>query len=212
MNRGAQDTDASKAPGRGAPVRMSVRQHDPASTPPRSEATSARSPFAGIDARKKARRRGAVAIEAGFTIILLFGLIFLVLDLSMLLFIKSTLQQAVREGVRVGMTARLVGSTTYLNDSISQTVQAHALGFLNGSQGACKIRIQYFDPTTGAASLGTQGDLLVVSVNNYSYTILGAVLKDAHPLAVSVTSSDILERCPLGGCPAALNPSTPGCT
>jgi Flp pilus assembly protein TadG len=153
-----------------------------------------------------------VAIEAGFTVVLLFGLIFLILDLSMLLFIKSTLQQAVREGVRVGMTARLVGSTTYLNDSITQTVQKHALGFLNGAQGACRIQIQYFDPTTGAASTGTQGDLLVVSVNNYNYTLLGAVLKDSHPLSVSVASSDILERCPLGGCPAALNPNPPGCS
>jgi Flp pilus assembly protein TadG len=212
LNRGARDTSSSEATGRGLPGRMSVRHYDPASTPLGREASSARSPIAGIDARNRARRRGSVAIEAGLTMVLLFGLIFLILDLSMLLFVKSTLQQAVREGVRVGMTARLVGSTTYLNDSISQTVQQHALGFLNGPQGACRIQIQYFDPTTGAASMGTQGDLLVVSVNNYSYTLMGAVMKDAHPLAVSVTSSDILERCPLGGCPAALNPNPVGCT
>jgi Flp pilus assembly protein TadG len=152
-----------------------------------------------------------VAIEAGFTLVMLFGFLFLITDLSMLLFVKSTLQQAVREGVRVGMTARLINSTTYLNDSITQAVQANALGFLNGPEGACRIQIQYFDPTTGAASAGTQGDLLVVSVNNYNYTLLGAVMKDAHPLAVSVASSDILERCPLGGCPAALNPNPANC-
>ncbi len=212
MKRGLQRTGTSEAPGSGLPGRTSVRQYDPPSTPLAREATSLRSPIAEVNASKKALRRGSVAIEAGFTLVLLFGLIFLILDLSMLLFIKATLQQAVREGVRVGMTARLVGSTTYLNDSITLTVQEHSLGFLQGPQGACRIQIQYFDPTTGAASQGTQGDLLVVSVNNYNYTLLGAVMKDAHPLAVSVSSSDILERCPLGGCPAALNPTTPGCT
>jgi hypothetical protein len=150
-------------------------------------------------------------IEIGLTIVLLFGLIFLIMDLSMLLFIKSALQEAVREGVRVGMTARLVGSTVYLNDSITQVVQESSLGFLRGPAGACQIRIQYFDPTTGVTSLGTQGDLLVVSVNNYMYTMLGAVMKSADPLAISVSSSDILERCPGGGCPAALNPHPAGC-
>lgn len=212
MKRGAQDTGVGNAPGRGLPGRTSIRQFNPACSPLGRVAAPARSPIAEINGRKNSLRRGSVAIEAGFTVVLLFALIFLILDLSMLLFIKSTLQQAVREGVRVGMTARLVGTTAYLNDSITQIVQENSLGFLRGAQGACRIQIQYFDPTTGAPSLGTQGDLLVVSVNNYSYTLLGAVLKDAHPLAVSVTSSDILERCPLGGCPAALNPSTPGCT
>jgi Flp pilus assembly protein TadG len=151
-------------------------------------------------------RKGATTIEVGLTIVLLFGLIFLVMDLSMLLFIRSTLQQAVSQGVRLGVTARLVGSTSYLNDSITQTVQKEALGFLNGTAGACKISIRYFDPNTGAASNGTQGDILVVSVNDYRYSPLGAVLKSANPLSVSVSSSDILERCPLGGCPAAANP------
>jgi len=212
LNPGAHDTAASKPAVRWAPGMSGDRRYDPASAPLGRKAPPARSPGTRIDARKDARRRGSVAIEAGFTIVLLFGLIFLILDLSMLLFIKSTLQQAVREGVRVGMTARLVGSTTYLNDSIAQTVQENSLGLLQGPQGLCRIQIQYFDPTTGAASQGTQGDLLVVSVNNYNYTLLGAVLKDSHPLAVSVTSSDILERCPLGGCPAALNPNTPGCS
>lgn len=150
-------------------------------------------------------------MEVGFTLVLLLGLMFLVMDLSMLVFIRSTIQQAAREGVRVGTTARLVGTTQFLNDSITQVVQESSLGFLNGTQGACRIQISYFDANTGAASNGTQGDVLVVSVNNYSYTPLGAILKAADPLYFSVSSSDILERCPLGGCPAAANPNPAVC-
>jgi Flp pilus assembly protein TadG len=161
--------------------------------------------------KTRRNRRGSIALEVGFTLVLLFGLMFLVMDLAMLVFVKSTLQQAAREGVRVGTTARLVGTTSYLNDSITQVVQGAALGFLNGNQGACRIQIQYFDPNTGSASNGTQGDVLVVTVKNYSYTPMGAVLRRADPLYFSVSSSDILERCPLGGCPAALNPHPIAC-
>ena len=156
-------------------------------------------------------RRGSAVLEVGVTLVLLFGFLFLVMDLAMLVFIKSTLQQATREGVRVGTTARLVGTTSYLNDSITQVVQGEALGFLNGNAGACRIQINYYNANTGAASNGTQGDVLVVSVNNYGYTPLGALLKRGDPLYFSVSSSDILERCPIGGCPAAVNPHPISC-
>ena len=156
--------------------------------------------------RGRSSERGQTAIEAGVTVVLLFGLIFLVMDLSMLLFIRSTLQQAVRNGVRIGATGSQFGGHTYLNDSIRAAVQAEALGFLNGPQGACKIAVNYFTPDTGAATSGTQGDVLVVSVNDFSYTPLGAVLRTADPFRITVSSSDIVERCPIGGCPITENP------
>ncbi len=152
-----------------------------------------------------------MAIEIGVTVVLLFALLFLVLDLSMVLFVRSTLQQAVREGVRTGVTGVLHGSTTYLNDSITHVVQREALGFLNGPEGACRVQISYFDPSSGAASTGAQGDIVVVAVRNYHYTPLGAVLKSADPLSISVSSSDVIEKCPVGGCPAAVNPNPPAC-
>jgi Flp pilus assembly protein TadG len=161
--------------------------------------------------RRKSRQRGNAVIEVGLIVVLLFGLIFMVVDLSMLLFIRSTIQQAVRDGVRVGVTGRLVQSTSFLNDSVTKAVQDGALGFLNGATGACRISINYYDPNTGAASAGGQGNILVVAVNNYSYTPLGAIMKSANPLALSVSSSDIVERCPLGGCPTVVNPNAPAC-
>jgi Flp pilus assembly protein TadG len=152
-----------------------------------------------------------VAIEVGLTVVLLFGLIFLVMDLSMLLFTRSTLQEAVRDGVRVGVTGAQYGSNIYVNDSIRAAVQDSALGLLNGAEGACKIQINYYNPDTGAASTGTQGDVLVVSVNGYSYTPFAALLKSGNPLSISVSSSDIVERCPASGCPATQNPTPLSC-
>lgn len=71
----------------------------------------------GFPSRAGRRQSGAVAIEVGLTVVLLFGLIFLVMDLSMLLFTRSTLQEAVRDGVRVGVTGAQYGSNIYVNDS-----------------------------------------------------------------------------------------------
>jgi Flp pilus assembly protein TadG len=165
-------------------------------------------PFPSIRGRGE---RGSIAIEVGVTVVLLFGLLFLIMDLSMLLFVRSTLQDAVREGVRIGVTGTQVGGNVYLNDSIRQVVQNSALGFLNGPAGACKIAVTYINPDTGAASTGTQGDVIYVSVNNYNYTPLGAVLKSADPFSISVSASDILEKCPVGGCPVTQNPDPPTC-
>jgi Flp pilus assembly protein TadG len=157
------------------------------------------------------RERGIAMVEVGLTVVLLFGLMFLVMDLAMLLFLKSTMQQAVREGVRVGITGRLVGSTGYIEDSIRQTVQDEALGFLNGASGACKIQINYFNPDTGSAGTRNQGDVLAVSVNGFNYTPLGAILKSGDPFLISVSSSDVVERCPASGCLTATNPTPLTC-
>jgi Flp pilus assembly protein TadG len=162
------------------------------------------------DSRRESER-GQAAIEIGLTVAMLFGLIFLVMDLSMLLFLKSNLQEAVRDGVRTGTTGNIIGVSPYLNDSIRQSVQEHSLGLLIGDAGACKIQVDYFDPATGAASQGTQGDVLVVSVNGFNYTPLGAVLRRADPFQISVSSSDIVEKCPAGGCPITVNPEPLSC-
>jgi Flp pilus assembly protein TadG len=166
------------------------------------------SPCSG-PAHKDPRReseRGQAAIEIGLTIVLLFGLMFLVMDLSLLLFMKSTLQEAVRDGVRTGTTGNIITISPYLNDSIRQSVQDESLGLLKGNAGACKIQVDYFDPATGTATQGTQGDVLVVSVNGFNYTPLGAILKKADPFKISVSSSDIVEKCPGSGCPITVNP------
>ena len=45
-------------------------------------------------------RRGNAFIEAAFVLVPLFALIFAILDFGLAIFVRSTLQHAVREGVR----------------------------------------------------------------------------------------------------------------
>jgi len=165
---------------------------------------------AGSRAGRKNAQRGNALMEATAIMLLMFGLLFLVVDLALALFTKSTLQTAVEAGVRFAVTDRLASGTSYLNDSIVQVVQQNALGMLNGANGACKISINYFNPVTGQADTGTGGDVVRVSVAGYQYTPVG-ILKSASPIPITASSSDVLESCPLAGCPPVANPTPPAC-
>lgn len=160
--------------------------------------------------KRKQSERGNTLIEVSAIMLLMLGLLFLVVDLSLALFTKATLQSAVQAGVRFAVTDRLGSGQSYMNDSIVQVVQQNALGMLNGANGACKISISYFNPVTGAASTGTGGDVVEVSVTSYNYTPIG-ILKSASPIPITASSSDVLEQCPLGGCPPVANPSPAAC-
>ena len=159
---------------------------------------------------KHESERGSSLIEATLIIMLMFGLLFLVIDISLAFFAKSTLQEAVREGVRFAVTEQLASGKSYINDSITQVVQQNSLGMLNGTSGACKVSINYYNPITGAASSGTGGDIIEVSIVGYTYTPVG-LLKSANPIPISATASDVMEQCPLGGCPPTTNPTPPTC-
>lgn len=159
---------------------------------------------------RKESQRGAAVMEATAIMLLMFGLLFLVVDLALALFTKATLQSAVQAGVRFAVTDRLASGTSYLNDSIVQVVQQNAMGMLNGTNGACKISINYYNPVTGQADTGTGGDVIEVSVVGYNYTPVG-ILKSSAPIPITASSSDVLESCPLGGCPAIANPTPPTC-
>ena len=81
---------------------------------------------------RKSSQRGAEIIEVTLIAVPLFGLTFLLLDLSMAICLRSTFQHAVREGVRYAITgANDTGPCQ--DDSIKAVVKKNALGFLNSS-------------------------------------------------------------------------------
>lgn len=161
------------------------------------------------DSLRRHRERGSETVEAALVTLIMFALIFLLMDISLSLFIKSTLQEAARDGVRFGITEQLASGKSYLNDSIYSVVQASAGGFI--SNPGCQVTIAYFDPYGGATTTPTGGDILQVSINGYQYTPLGAIMKSGAPVSISVEASDVMEQCPLAGCPTAVNPTPPTC-
>jgi hypothetical protein len=142
----------------------------------------------------------------------MFGLIFLMLDMSLALFIKSTLQEAARMGVRFVVTDQTLAGDSYLDDSIVKVVQDNALGFLNGPSGACKVSVSYYNPNGGTVSTAGGGYIVEVAIRGVQYTPLAAIFKDSAPVTVNVQATDVMESCPLAGCPAAVNPTPQPCS
>src|SRR5215475_7105480 len=101
--------------------------------------------------RKSRRRsqRGAQVIEATLIAFPLFGLTFLLLDISWAIFQRATLQHAVREGVRYAITDRN-DTGPCQDDSVKAVVKRNALGFLNASGPAATLHVHFIDPVSGA--------------------------------------------------------------
>src|SRR5882724_3154207 len=134
----------------------------------------ARGRSAGLN---RLRQRGSQTIEGGLITLIMFGLIFLIFDMAFSLYIKSTLQEAARDGVRFAITGQTLAGDAYLNDSIVKTVQKSALGLLSGASGACKVSVSYYDPYGGASAAAQGGYVVQVSITGVKYTPLAAILK-----------------------------------
>ena len=55
---------------------------------------------------RRARQKGSELVEASLVVVPLFAITFLLIDLSMVVYLRSTFQQAVREGVRYAITGQ----------------------------------------------------------------------------------------------------------
>jgi hypothetical protein len=143
----------------------------------------------------------------------MLAMVTVLLDTSWAVFAKSTLQRAVRIGVRVGitLTASQMGTGACLTDTVKSTVQANSMGLLHGSSGLALIKVHYFQPPAvsstsaatdvSAAADGNQpGNIMQVSVQNYSLLPLlpriynWKTAADTNPLVIQgVYSADLIE-------------------
>ncbi len=139
-------------------------------------------------------RRGSQIVEASLMLLPLLALALLALDAAWAVFIKGTLQQAVREGTRYGVT----GHTTA---EMAARVRTHALGLLDGDQAATLAincwRPGYPKPSPpDAAGCDAVGKLIEISVTNYQIQPLSPLLRSPTPISVTVSSADVLEAVP----------------
>jgi hypothetical protein len=157
---------------------------------------------------------------------LFFGFIFLIIDISMAVFIKGALQTAVEQGVRTGITETLVSGTNYLTDSIAKSVVQNSKGYLSTPKPTCAVSVQYYDPDANPPGYVTSvasghNTIIVVSVNNFRYSPMGPILQgwgyygqgysSPMPLTLAATATGVMQPCSNGQCPTATNPSPPTC-
>lgn len=171
------------------------------------------------------RRKGAEVLEFTFALLPLLMMMFVVLDAAWGMYVKTTLMQAARIGVRVGITitgtqASAAGSD--LTTMVKQTVQRNAFGLLAGSTGLAKIKVNYFQPPApGSTSASTDvstlangnapGNIMQVSIQNYN---LGPLVPrifglrqspDVTATAINAVAADLIEPSrdppPIGSAP-----------
>jgi len=139
-------------------------------------------------------------IEAALCLLPFLGVVFLVIDLSLVIFLKGTFQHAVREGVRYAMTGRVMEGLGH-DASIKRVVQTYTLGFLAGDAGAEKIQIRYFVPgTLQETSSNAGGNIVEISIEGFSWRPLVPLLRGSDPVSITARSTGIMEPSP-GGIP-----------
>lgn len=139
----------------------------------------------------------------------LMAILFAVLDLSLAIFVKNTVQFAVCQGVRYAVTSRTQAGMGH-DASIKAVVQGYTLGFLDRLSpdhiGADRITITYYDPLSLAPVAGAGsnvgGNIVVVTASGLSWAWIVPLLRGSAPLEFSVSSADIMEATPLAGAPA----------
>jgi Flp pilus assembly protein TadG len=163
--------------------------------------------------RRANRRKGAEMLEFTLTFLPMIIMVFVLLDVAWSIFVKSTMQYAVRAGVRKGITitgTQATAAGTCVTEIVKATVQANSLGFLKGSSGLAKIKVNYLQPpapgSTAAAtdvSGQTNGNqpLNIMQVSVQSYSLKALVPRifgwkqavDNAPTIISAASADLIE-------------------
>ena len=147
--------------------------------------------------QRNRRRRGAEALEIALISGPLFGLTFLMVDLSMVIFLRSTFQNAVRTGVRYAITGQNTTGPCQ-DDSIKSIVKKNALGFLNNTPASSTIHVRWINPISGGQGNNALGNIVEVSVEGYNYGPLAPFRRLNFPVKIWARAYDVMEAVPAG--------------
>ncbi len=167
----------------------------------------------GTAASQRLSCRGATFVESAFIILPLMVLLLGIVDFGLSIFIKSTLQHAVREGVRYAITYQTLSGMGH-DASIQEIVRRNCMGFLSAEQAAEKVKIRYFNPAlynpanpgewggalvTGVGS-NAPGNIVEVAVEDYRWGLIMPTFFRS-PLILSARAADKMEGLPGGAAP-----------
>jgi hypothetical protein len=153
-------------------------------------------------------RRGSILVEGALATLPLLALLWGVLDVAFAIFVKNTMQFAVRQGVRYAVTSQTMPGLGQ-DDSIKTTVRTYSLGLADAlspsHNGMNQIAITYYDPVSLAAVAGpgsnAGGNIVVVKASGLSWAWMIPLMRNTEPLQFSVASADVMEASPSGGPP-----------
>ncbi|HOK45909.1 MAG TPA: pilus assembly protein, partial [Bryobacteraceae bacterium] len=146
------------------------------------------------DARRPTQK-GAETLEMALVLVPMLGFLFLIIDIGWAVFTKGTLQHAVREGVRFGVTSRTLPGMGH-RDSIRSVVVANSLGLLKGKEDL--IHIEWYSQSDlgtplkpgGSTPINSGDNIIEVSVEGFAHSPLLPLYRTGAPLFFTARSSD----------------------
>jgi len=171
---------------------------------------------------KRRRRSGGNAIiESAFTLIPTFALIFAFVDFGLMLYRWSSLQNAVRAGVRYAITMQTEATqvpppsspSSSQTASIKNIVAKNSMNIVTATDSPQHIFVKFYstlDPDTQIMANGNKpGNIVEVSVQNISFGWLAPLsgsyssavapfFRDSNPVGFQVFALDILGGFPVG--------------
>jgi Flp pilus assembly protein TadG len=160
---------------------------------------------AGTARATKSGERGSQVIEATLVFVPMLLMTYLMVDLSMVIFLRTTMQEAAREGARYAITGQNTTGPCQ-DDSIKTIVKAHAAGYLGTTAGLAAMHVQFVNPVTGGQGANAPGQIVNVKIENYKYNAMAPFQRLNYPLYVSAMASDVIE--PYSGAAPCLTNST----
>lgn len=163
-------------------------------------------------AHRSKSRRGVEILEFAIVFIPFLVVFTVLMDITWAVFIKSSIQQAVRLAVDAGvqMSASQVAQGACLTDTVKGIVQQNAYGTLNGSTGLALIKVNYFQPpdpgstapatdVSSSTTADLPGNIMQVSVQGYNlFPLIPRVVglnsgTDNSPLNLTVYASGVIQ-------------------
>jgi hypothetical protein len=136
-------------------------------------------------------------VEVGLIFLPLCALLFGIFDFSVAIFMRATMQNAVREGVRYAVTYGTLPSMCQ-DASIKQIVKNSAGGFLTAAAHDTKIKVRYYDPAnlsaevTGSGS-NKPGNVVEIGLEGFSWSWIAPLWRSASPFVINVYAADRME-------------------
>jgi Flp pilus assembly protein TadG len=163
--------------------------------------------------RRRRRRRGAEVLEFTFVFLPFLMMLFVLIDVAWCIFVRATLDYAVRAGVRTGITitgTQATNASSNLTAMVKAIVQQKSLGTLRGSEGLSKIKVRYFQPPAEGASGGvvdvstqtygdSPGNIMQVSIEGYTLPALVPRIfgwneaPDKNGTVIGAVAADLIE-------------------
>jgi len=144
------------------------------------------------------RRRGNSFVEAGLILVPFMALVLGITEYSLAIFVRTTMQHAVREGVRYAVTYQKMSGLCQ-DASIKEVVRRNAMGFLKPADVTNNVFVRYYRPDTFALSSENKpGNLVEISVENYQWRWIAPLWRSATPMTIVTRSLDRMEGLPGG--------------